>query len=169
MRRLCLALAGALAIAACASGNVATETSSPALPSPSARPSAAPSASPSPPPSPTTAASPSPAPSPLVSNGGNVSVERPLTGARVVTPIAVAGRARVFEAAISWRLVDAAGRELAKDFATASQGAPEFGTYSFPIAFRVSAETGAFVEVFSRSPRDGGVTDLVRVPVTLVP
>lgn len=65
--------------------------------------------------------------------------------------------------------MDAAGRELAKDFATASQGAPEFGTYAFPIAFRVSAETVAFVEVFSRSPRDGSVTDLVRVPVTLLP
>lgn len=169
MRRLGFAIACSLTLAVCASGTVVTETSSQATLAPTARPSAVPSAGPLSTPSPTPTASPSPAPSPLVSSGGNLAVERPLTGARVTTPIAVAGRARVFEAAVAWRLVDAAGRELAKDFATASLGAPEFGTYAFPISFRVMSETSAFVEVFSRSPRDGNVMDLVRVPVTLLP
>ena len=50
---------------------------------------------------------------------------------------------------------------------TASQGAPGRGTYTVSVPFTVSAETVAFVEVYSRSPKDGNIDDLVRVPVTL--
>ena len=96
-------------------------------------------------------------------------VEQPRSLARVRSPLQVSGRARLFEAAFSWRLLDLGGKELAKGFGTASLGAPEFGTFTVSVPFTVTAETNAYLEVFSISARDGSIDDLVRVPVTLLP
>ncbi len=75
----------------------------------------------------------------------------------------------MFEAALSWRVVDLAGRALVQGNAQASAGAPARGTFSISAAFSVSADTLGYVEVFSRSARDGSIEDMARVPVTLAP
>jgi len=163
-----LVAVGAVVVVALGVGVPAPGTPRPATPTAAvATTTTAPTPSPSPSPSATPA--PSPSPSPLVSARGNIIVAQPRAAARVASPLTAAGRARVFEAALVWRLVDVGGRELAKDFTTASMGAPEFGTFSFPIAFRVTAETSAYVEIFTNSPRDGSVDEIVRVSVTLLP
>ena len=165
-----LVIVGAIVVVAFGVGVPAPASPRPATPTAAiATATTAPTPSPSPSPSPSAAPAPSPSPSPLVSVRGNIVVERPSAAARVTSPLTAAGRARVFEAALVWRLVDVGGRELAKDFTTASMGAPEFGTFSFPIAFRVTAETSAYVEIFTNSPRDGSVDEIVRVSVTLLP
>lgn len=163
-----LVVVGAIVVVALGVGVPAPATARPATPT-TAVATATATPTPSPAPSASASPAPSPSPSPLVSVRGNLIVEQPSAAARVTSPLTAAGRARVFEAALVWRLVDVNGRELAKDFTTASMGAPEFGTFSFPIAFRVTAETSAYVEIFTNSPRDGSVDELVRVPVTLLP
>ncbi len=163
-----LIVVGAIVVVALGVGVPPPATARPSTPTAAvASATAEPTRSPSP--SPSASPAPSPSPSPIVSARGNIAVEQPHAGARVGSPLTAAGRARVFEAALVWRLVDQGGRELAKGFTTASVGAPDFGTFSFPIAFRVTAETAATVEVFTNSPRDGSVDELVRVPVTLLP
>ncbi len=104
----------------------------------------------------------------LVSARGSITVTRPLAGARVTSPVAIVGDASVFEAALQWRVVDAAGRVLGQGNATASQGAPGRGAFTVAAAFTPPAsDTIGSIEVFDRSPRDGSVDEIVRVPVTL--
>ncbi|GAC1458524.1 MAG: hypothetical protein NVS1B1_05790 [Candidatus Limnocylindrales bacterium] len=95
-------------------------------------------------------------------------MKTPAANARLSSPFTVTGDASVFEAALQWRLSDTAGRVIASGSTTASLGAPGRGTYSVTVSyFGQGADTIAFVEVFSRSPKDGEIDEIVRLPVTL--
>lgn len=121
-------------------------------------------------PSPTPSPSPSPSPSPtgLASAKGFITVAKPLPNARLVSPVEISGTAMVFEATVLWRIVDSAGRVIAEGYTTASAGAPARGDYRVTATFtQPSADTYATVEVYDRSPRDGNVDEIVRVPVIL--
>jgi len=127
-------------------------------------PSRSPSASPLPTPTPT------PVPTPLVSSRGSIVVKQPLANSRVHSPLTIAGDASVFEANLSWQVTDTAGRVLAKGFTTASAGAPERGTFSVVATYAdPSSEAIAFAEVYTVSPRDGNIDEIVRVPIVLAP
>ncbi len=116
---------------------------------------------------PTPTASP-PSPTALVSARGSIVVRQPLANARVFSPLGIGGDASVFEAALSWRITDTAGRVVAQGNATATAGAPARGTFSVTAFYtEPSADTLGFVEVYDRSPRDGSIDEIVRVPVTL--
>jgi hypothetical protein len=120
--------------------------------------------------SPTTAASPTAAPSAtaLSSAKGNITVTRPLPNARVSSPLVISGEASVFEAALQWRVADSAGRVLAQGITTASVGAPGRGTFTVTATFAPpAADVFGSVEVFSVSPKDGSVDEIVRVPVVI--
>ena len=121
------------------------------------------------PPTPTTtaAATSSPKPSPVVSAKGFITLTSPTVNAKLQSPVVITGDASVFEAALQWRISDTGGRVIAEGSTTASLGAPGRGTYTVSVPYTVTAETVAFVEVFSRSPKDGNIDELVRVPVTL--
>jgi hypothetical protein len=122
-------------------------------------------------PSPTSAASasptPSPAPSPAASANGAITLAAPAVNAVLTSPVTISGDASVFEAALQWRITDTAGRVIVEGNTTANLGAPGRGTYSVTATYAVTRETVAFVEVYSRSPKDGNIDELVRVPVTL--
>ena len=62
---------------------------------------------------------------------------------------------------------DPDGRVIVEGFTTASLGAPGRGTYSVSASYTAPAETVAFIEVFSRSAKDGSIDEIVRIPVTL--
>jgi hypothetical protein len=134
-------------------------------PTPSRTPSPTPTvATPSPSPSP----SPTPMPTPLVSSRGSIVVKQPLANSHVRSPLTIAGEASVFEANLSWQVTDTAGRVLAKGFTTASAGAPQRGTFSIVATYaEPSSELIAFAEVYSVSPRDGSIDEIVRVPILL--
>ena len=134
-------------------------------PTPSRTPSPTPTvATPSPSPSP----SPTPLPTPLVSSRGSIVVKQPLANSHVHSPLTIAGEASVFEANLSWQVTDTAGRVLAKGFTTASAGAPQRGTFSIVATYaEPSSELIAFAEVYSVSPRDGSIDEIVRVPIVL--
>ena len=120
-------------------------------------------------PTPTATASPTPSPksSPIVSAKGFITMTSPTTNAKLQSPVIIAGDASVFEAALQWRITDQGGRVIAEGITTASMGAPARGTYTVSVPYTVTGETVAFVEVYSRSPKDGNIDELVRVPVTL--
>lgn len=151
-------LAACLVLAACG-GGVSGVSPSPSASQTNGSPSASPTASPSPVPSATT----------LSSARGFITVSRPLANARVTSPLTIAGDASVFEATLQWRLTDSAGRVLAQGIATATAGAPARGTYTVVATFVPPAtDTIGIVEVFERSPRDGSIDEIVRVPVVVV-
>jgi len=95
-----------------------------------------------------------------------VIVTQPQPNDVVSSPVTVRGRARVFEAALSGRVVTDTGRELGIAHFMTSAGAPEFGDYDARISFtRPAGVSSGFVEVFTYSAKDGSVQDLVRIPV----
>ena len=149
MKRLLASVGLALAMASCvASPTAVSPTIQPATPTPSATAS--------------------PKPSPVVSAKGFITLTSPTVNATLQSPVIITGDASVFEAALQWRITDTGGRVIAEGITTASQGAPGRGTYTVtvPYTLRIS-EIVAFVEVYSRSPKDGNIDDLVRIPVTL--
>ncbi|HEY8731449.1 MAG TPA: Gmad2 immunoglobulin-like domain-containing protein [Candidatus Limnocylindria bacterium] len=117
--------------------------------------------------SPVPTASPSPSRAPVVSAKGAITLKTPTVNAMLTSPVTISGDASVFEAALQWRISDTGGRVIAEGITTASLGAPGRGTYSVSVPYTVSTPTLAFVEVYSRSPKDGNIDELVRIPVTL--
>jgi immunoglobulin-like protein involved in spore germination len=132
-----------------------------------------PSATGTPTPTPTAATStptptPTPTPTALVSARGSIVVREPRANDRVRSPLTISGDASVFEANLEWQVTDTAGRVLARGFTTASAGAPARGTFTISATYTepVTDEFG-FAEVFDRSPLDGRVDEIVRVPIVL--
>lgn len=120
--------------------------------------------------SPTASSPPSPSPraTPVVGAKGFITLTSPTVNATLQSPVIISGDASVFEAALQWRITDTGGRVIAEGNMTASQGAPGRGTFSVTVPYSVRSDAVvAFVEVYSRSPKDGNIDDLVRVPVTL--
>lgn len=91
----------------------------------------------------------------------------PVVGQRVTSPITVSGTADVFEATVSVRLLDGAGRQLATAFTTATCGSGCRGSYKLTLPYRSTrADTGT-VEVYQVSAKDGTRRDVMAVPVRL--
>ncbi|MDO3704461.1 Gmad2 immunoglobulin-like domain-containing protein [Micromonospora sp. C28SCA-DRY-2] len=96
-----------------------------------------------------------------------IVVTGPVVGQRVTSPVTVTGTADVFEATVSVRILDAAGRELATTFTTATCGTGCRGDYRVGVRYRLAREQVGTVEVYEVSPADGSRTKVVAVPVTL--
>jgi hypothetical protein len=95
-------------------------------------------------------------------------VKEPLANSRVRSPLTINGEASVFEAALIWQLTDTAGRVLASDFTTATAGAPAKGTFTITATYKdPPSDIIGFAEVFTRSPKDGTIDEIVRVPLIL--
>lgn len=97
-----------------------------------------------------------------------IVVTAPGIGERVSSPVTVTGTADVFEATVTVRILDGAGRPVATAFTTASCGSGCRGEFRVTIGYRLTATQVGRVEAYQVSPRDGSRTDLVSVPVTLV-
>jgi hypothetical protein len=91
----------------------------------------------------------------------------PVIGQRVTSPITVTGTADVFEATVNARLLDAAGRQIAAAFTTASCGSGCRGDFRIRLPYRSGGGRAATVEVYWVSPKDGKSLDVVAVPVHL--
>lgn len=91
----------------------------------------------------------------------------PVIGQRVTSPITVTGTADVFEATVNVRLLDAAGRQIAAAFTTASCGSGCRGDFRIRLPYRSGGGRAATLEAYQVSPRDGSRRDVVAVPVDL--
>ncbi len=116
----------------------------------------------------TPVASPTARPTPLVSSKGTITVNEPATGEQLASPVTISGEAMVFEATLLYRVVTASGKVLAEGQTTATAGAPQKGTFKVSVPFEAPyyGEPGS-VEVFERSPKDGTISDIARVPVSI--
>ncbi len=108
-------------------------------------------------------------PTPSVSvREANIVVTSPKSGDFVSNPIVVTGRARVFENTFNYILRDSSGNKIYENYAMAD--APDaglFGDFAVKIPVPLTATDNLMVEVFEYSAKDGSVTNLVRVPVTI--
>jgi hypothetical protein len=164
MRAAALVVLASLLTTACVDNRIVVTTPTPTPVRTTATPSA--TASPSPTPSPT--ATQTPVPTPLLSARGGILVKEPLANTRVRSPLTISGEASVYEAALVWQVTDTAGRVLASGFTTATAGAPAKGTFSLTATYQDPAsDIIGFAEVYTRSPKDGEIDEIVRVPLIL--
>jgi len=164
VRTAALVLAAVLLSTACVDNRIVVTTPTPTPARTTATPTATASASPTPTPTPT----PTPVPTPLLSARGGILVKEPLANTKVRSPLTISGEASVFEAALVWQLTDTAGRVLASGYTTASAGAPAKGTFSITATYQdPPSDIIGFAEVFTRSPKDGEIDEIVRVPLIL--
>jgi hypothetical protein len=98
-----------------------------------------------------------------------ITVRSPVIGARVTSPVTVSGTADVFEATVSVRILDSAGREIARTFTTASCGTGCRGDYSVTVPYSVPRTQPGTIEVFESSAKDGQPINVQLIPVTLAP
>ncbi len=98
-----------------------------------------------------------------------ILVEHPGAHEAVMSPLHVTGTANTFEATFNYRLEDASGKLLAKDFVTATSGTGTRGTFDFSVPFTVdSAQEGTLV-VFELSAENGSMIHERRIPLRLMP
>ncbi|MFI7593371.1 Gmad2 immunoglobulin-like domain-containing protein [Micromonospora sp. NPDC049359] len=98
-----------------------------------------------------------------------IVVAGPSVGERVTAPLTVSGTADVFEATVSVRVLDDAGRQVAAAFGTASCGSGCRGDYRVVVNWRTNREQHGTIEVYEVSARDGTRINTVAVPVLLAP
>lgn len=98
-----------------------------------------------------------------------ILVEAPVVGQQVASPVTVQGTADVFEATVTIRVLDAAGRELARTFTTASCGTGCRGNYSIDVTYDVDHEQSGTIEVLDYSAKDGSPENVTDIPVILTP
>jgi hypothetical protein len=98
-----------------------------------------------------------------------IVVETPYEGEEVASPILMTGTANVFEATVSYRLVDGAGNEIKTGFTTATCGTGCRGRFTERIKFEVSERTEAVLQVFESSAENGEPLHEVDIPLTLLP
>jgi sporulation and spore germination protein/immunoglobulin-like protein involved in spore germination len=100
-----------------------------------------------------------------------ISVTSPRPGARVQAPFTVRGVADVFEAGLTFKLLDAQGHELGSGASSASCGTGCPGTFSFPFdEIGVSRiQRGTLVVSSANASGLPGGGEHVRVPLVLLP
>jgi germination protein M len=98
-----------------------------------------------------------------------ILVEHPSPQEAVTSPLHVTGTANTFEATFNYRLEDADGHVLAKDFVTATSGSGTRGTFDFSVPFTVDSAQNGTLAVFELSAEDGSVTHERDITLPLVP
>jgi germination protein M len=97
-----------------------------------------------------------------------ILVEHPAAGETVTSPLRVTGTANTFEATFNYRLEDANGKTLAKDFVTATSGTGTRGTFDFSVAFTVDSAQDGTLSVFELSAANGSVLHERRISLRLM-
>jgi hypothetical protein len=98
-----------------------------------------------------------------------ITVQNPVIGGQVTSPVTISGTADVFEATVSVRILDSSGNEIARTFTTATCGTGCRGDYSVPVRYAVPREESGTIEVFETSMENGQPLHLQLIPVTLTP
>ena len=97
-----------------------------------------------------------------------ILILEPGPGSRLVSPLNVAGIAdSTFEQNLVVRVLLDDGSEIALMPTTIQSELGQRGEFQVEIPFSISGESQAFIQVFSSSPRDGGITHLASTGVLL--
>jgi len=104
----------------------------------------------------------------IVSPKGFFKIDLPQSGDSITSPVRIKGWANVFEAQFQARVKDASGNVLGSKSVTASEGAPNGGTFDTTITFTAPATTQeGVVEIYDLSQIDGSIDDIAKIPVTI--
>jgi Immunoglobulin-like domain of bacterial spore germination/Sporulation and spore germination len=98
-----------------------------------------------------------------------ITVQNPVIGEQVTSPVTVSGTADVFEAVVSVRVLNSAGVQIAGTFGNASCGTGCRGSYSVPVSYSVPHAEPGTIEVFESSPKNGQPVNVQLIPVMLEP
>jgi hypothetical protein len=111
-----------------------------------------------------------PSPTPAVEGPAEaIFIQQPAPGSRVTSPVLVAGLGGpTFEQNLGVQLVLDDGTVLALGPAMIQADLGQRGPFEVLVPFTVSGERQAFIQVFETSARDGGITHLSSVGVTLL-
>jgi hypothetical protein len=112
-----------------------------------------------------------PSPPPTIPPPGiaAISVTAPVPGETITSPVTISGTADVFEAVVSYRILDAHGTVVSEGTTMATCGSGCRGAFSVRARFTVAHQQPGTIQVFEVSTKDGSDTQLVEVPVTLAP
>ena len=105
-------------------------------------------------------------PDPVDATDPSIIVTAPIANASVTSPLHVTGQARVFEATVSLKLVDATGNELVATTTQAAEG-QVLSPFSADVSFSVTSSSSACLWVYEVSAKDGSPVNVVQVPLTL--
>lgn len=93
-----------------------------------------------------------------------IELVKPQAGEKVISPLAVSGRANVFEGQVSLRIKDADGVVIGQGGGTACMGETPC-PFTTQLTFtKPKGKTGT-IEAFTLSAKDGSVEDLVSLPI----
>ncbi len=99
-----------------------------------------------------------------------VQVDQPAPGDSSATPLHVEGLIAVFEAQFNISIIDAGGNYIVENMPAMSSEGQTLAPFSVDVPFVVTEETVACLQVYDISNADGTtLTDIVQVPVTLLP
>jgi predicted secreted protein len=99
-----------------------------------------------------------------------ILILEPGPGSRLISPLRVAGMAdSTFEQHLLLRLVLDDGTEIAAGPVIIQSELGSRGPFEGELAFTVAGERNALIQISSQSARDGGITHLASVGVTLAP
>jgi hypothetical protein len=96
-----------------------------------------------------------------------ILVELPLPYQAVSSPMRLAGTANTFEATFEYELKDAAGKSLARHFATATSGSGMRGTFDLKVPFRATSGGTGSLRVWEDSAANGKPIHVVELPVQI--
>lgn len=97
-----------------------------------------------------------------------IAVTTPGIGWDFASGDTIEGIANVFEANVSWRILDQNGEEIASDFTTATCGTGCWGDFTIEAVFSVDQDQPGTIEVFESSAKNGKPINVVSIPVTLL-
>jgi LysM repeat protein len=97
-----------------------------------------------------------------------ILIQQPASGSRVTSPVTVAGLADPsFEQTLVVRILLDDGTQIALRHTLIQADIGQRGPFEVELEIAVTGERQAFIQVFSLSPRDGGITHLSSVGITL--
>jgi hypothetical protein len=108
------------------------------------------------------------APNPDPATPDTNQVDTPTAGARVTSPVTVRGRILAFEAVFKVTIFGAAGNQIADARGMSAEGTA-LSPFEVQVPFSVTAETPACMWVYAPSARDGSPSNVIQIPVTLLP
>jgi hypothetical protein len=95
-----------------------------------------------------------------------IVVDSPVTGEAVGDVVSITGMANVFEATVSYEIVDATGAVVASGFTTATCGTGCWGEFTADVPVPEGLSGDAEVVVFWESAEDGSRHDVIRHAIT---
>lgn len=97
-----------------------------------------------------------------------ILILEPGPGSRLISPVHIAGMAdTTFEQHLGVRMLLDDGTTLAETSTIIASEMGTRGAFALDLPFSIAGDRQGFIQVFSASPRDGGVTHLASVGVTL--